>query len=571
MKHRLIAWLLIMAMSAGCLVSPAFALSTSQTDGDWKYEIESDGLVLTAYLGKDSRVIIPSELAGRNVVQIGIGCFQNNASLMTVEIPHGIRMIGREAFYGCSNLNKIYISGSVNEIGDRAFAFTGLSSAAIPGSVRRIGKEAFRGCEKLYNIVIEEGVGDLLSTEIGDSFGTGSVQLVEGIEIIDSKAFYGCNNLTMMRIPATVTTIGDMAIGYGDEGIQQSYQITGYPDSEGKRYADKNGFTFVAAEIPESNIGICGEKVQWRFDAQTGVLTIFGSGRMYDYAAAEQLPWYPLRNRITGGVVEENVTSLGEYLFSGSAVSSVALPESLLFVGKQAFGNCDALSKVIFCGDAPEFDDEAFHSTTLRAKYPSENGTWTHDILRDYGGNVTWYSENKIPFLDVPTDSFYYDAVAWAVDMGITTGTDATHFSPDAMCQRAAVVTFLWRAVGYPPQGAVLMPFVDVTEDAYYEDAVLWAVGHGVTSGTDATHFSPFAACNRAQVVTFLWRTMGCPAPESLDVPFKDVEEGSWYAPAVAWALEQGITTGMSAEQFGVNNTCNRAQIVTFLYRTFAA
>lgn len=570
MKHRLIACLLILTLAAALLASPIQALSVAQAEGDWKYEIGSNGLILTGYQGKDNRVVVPSELAGQSVVQIGTGCFQNNTKIMSVEIPHGIRLIGEEAFYGCSNLSKIHIGGSINEIGDRAFALTGLSAVVIPGSVRRIGEEAFRGCEKLYNIVIEEGVGDLFSTEIGDTFGSGSVQLNEGIEIIGSKAFYGCNNLTMMRIPSTVTTIDYMAIGYGDDGVQRGYQITGYAGSEGERYANENGFTFVSTERAEGNAGICGEEVQWSFNDQNGMLTISGSGRMYDYASAERLPWYALRSQINCAVVEEGITSLGEYLFSDSAVSSVSLPVSLKFVCKRAFANCDALSDVVFPGDAPEFDDEAFYGTTIRAEYPSENVTWTHKVMLDYGGDVTWYCENALPFVDVPKDSFYYDAVAWAVDMGITTGTDAEHFSPNAMCQRAAVVTFLWRAVGSPSQGTASMPFVDVVEGSFYEDAVLWAAAHGVTSGTDANHFSPFAACNRAQVVTFLWRTMGCPKPRQLDVPFTDVEPDSWYAPAVAWAVEHGITAGMSAEHFGVNNTCNRAQIVTFLYKTFA-
>ena len=170
------------------------------------------------------------------------------------------------------------------------------------------------------------------------------------------------------------------------------------------------------------------------------------------------------------------------------------------------------------------------------------------------------------PFADVAEDSFYYDAVLWAVGNGITTGADETHFLPDAICQRASVVTFLWRAAGSPEPETTVNPFVDVHEGEYYYDAVLWALENGITTGIDATHFAPFGNCSRAQVVTFLWRANGSPAAYGT-APFADVAEGQWYTDAVLWAVENGITNGMSATVFGVENTCNRAQIVTFLYR----
>ena len=171
------------------------------------------------------------------------------------------------------------------------------------------------------------------------------------------------------------------------------------------------------------------------------------------------------------------------------------------------------------------------------------------------------------PFADVTEDSFYYDAVLWAVENGITTGADETHFLPDAICQRASVVTFLWRAAGSPKPETTVNPFVDVNEGEYYYDAVLWALEKGITTGVDATHFAPFGNCSRAQVVTFLWRANGSPVSSAAN-PFADVAEGQWYTDAVLWAVEKGITNGMSANVFGVENTCNRAQIVTFLYRS---
>ena len=173
------------------------------------------------------------------------------------------------------------------------------------------------------------------------------------------------------------------------------------------------------------------------------------------------------------------------------------------------------------------------------------------------------------PFTDVPEGSFYYDPVIWAVAKGITNGTTPTTFGPNDQCMRAHVVTFLWRAAGSPEPTSTHNPFEDVKQTDFYYKAVLWAVDNGITNGLDATHFGPFAYCNRAQVVTFLHRALGNPAPSSQHNPFEDVPEGSFYHKPVLWAVEMGVTNGLDAVHFGPNAICNRAQIVTFLYRAF--
>ena len=173
------------------------------------------------------------------------------------------------------------------------------------------------------------------------------------------------------------------------------------------------------------------------------------------------------------------------------------------------------------------------------------------------------------PFTDVPEDSFYIDPVLWAVEKGITTGATETLFNPEGDCLRGHVVTFLWRAAGSPEPTSTYNPFSDVTENDFFYKAVLWAVENGITNGTSATEFSPYKECNRAQVVTFLWRSQGSP-DSAAEVTFTDVEEGQFYTTAVAWAVENGITNGMGDGTFGILITCNRAQVVTFLYRTLA-
>ena len=194
--------------------------------------------------------------------------------------------------------------------------------------------------------------------------------------------------------------------------------------------------------------------------------------------------------------------------------------------------------------------------------------TGTYVIYPDFEP-ATLTVETRLKFTDVPEGAFYDEPVQWAVDNGITNGLTDTTFGPDAACNRAQVVTFLWRAEGCPEPTATSHSFVDVQAGSFYEKAVLWAVENGITTGTDATHFSPNAVCNRATVVTFLHRAAGAPAVENANNPFSDVPADSWFTAPVLWAVEQGITNGLSATEFGPTANCNRAQVVTFLYRAY--
>lgn len=173
--------------------------------------------------------------------------------------------------------------------------------------------------------------------------------------------------------------------------------------------------------------------------------------------------------------------------------------------------------------------------------------------------------EETSPYRDVSKDSYYYDAVQWASNKGITNGVSDGVFAPDWVCTRGQIVTFLWRSVGSPAPKTAEMPFADVAEDAYYAQAVLWAVENGITKGTSETTFSPDQTCTRAHAVAFLYRLAGSPAVTGSS--FQDVAADAYYNAAVAWAVQQGITKGTSETTFSPNETCTRAQIVTFLYR----
>ena len=196
--------------------------------------------------------------------------------------------------------------------------------------------------------------------------------------------------------------------------------------------------------------------------------------------------------------------------------------------------------------------------------YTFENVRRTHTI------EVIFMKANGNPqtgvFVDVATGSYYEDAVDWAVENGITTGVSANRFDPNGVCTRAQAVTFLWRAAGSPAPRSRTMPFTDVPAGSYYYDAVLWAVENGITKGTSETRFSPDDTCTRAQIVAFLWRSEKSPAAGTAN-PFADVKSTAYYAGAVLWAVKENITKGTTSTTFSPNADCTRAQIVTFLWR----
>lgn len=184
------------------------------------------------------------------------------------------------------------------------------------------------------------------------------------------------------------------------------------------------------------------------------------------------------------------------------------------------------------------------------------------------GGTTTPGDTTKNPFTDVAQGVYYYDAVQWAVGKKITSGTSATTFTPDGICTRAQTVTFLWRSQGSPKAAGAENPFTDVSKDAYYYDAVLWAVEQGITNGTSATTFSPDATVTRGQTAAFLWRVAKQPQADQTANPFADVTQNAYYYNAVLWAVAKEITNGTSATTFSPDQGCTRAQIVTFLWRT---
>ena len=204
---------------------------------------------------------------------------------------------------------------------------------------------------------------------------------------------------------------------------------------------------------------------------------------------------------------------------------------------------------------------------TTYKEIPAAGHDYKDGVCTVCGAKDPNYKPPVNPFVDVKEKDYFYQPVLWAVENGITYGTSKTTFSPNATCTRAQAVTFLWRAMGSPEVSGVKNPFVDVKPSDYYYKAVLWAVKNGITQGIDATHFGPNNTVTRGQTVTFMWRAAGSPQVSGVKNPFVDVKSSDYYCKAVLWAVESGITNGMSATTFGPNSGCTRGQIVTFLYR----
>ena len=250
----------------------------------------------------------------------------------------------------------------------------------------------------------------------------------------------------------------------------------------------------------------------------------------------------------TGGTAKSSVSSAA----GGSTVTITVTPADGYKV--------DKVSAADSKGNSIKVTDKGDNKYTFTM--PSSKVTVTPTFSK-----IEETKPETIPFDDVSANDYFYDAVKWAADKGITGGVSSNLFAPEDGCTRAQIVTFLWRAAGSPEPKA-LSSFTDVSADAYYAKAVAWAVENGITVGTTDTTFSPDDICTRAHGVTFLYRAIKAAAPAGESV-FTDVPVSAYYADAVKWATEQGITKGISSTLFGPDAACTRAQIVTFLYRLY--
>ena len=417
----------------------------------------------------------------------------------TYIVPNGVKYVGDWVFSECYRLVNITLPDELLIIGGSAFyACTGLKSITIPNSVKYIGGIAFELCENIQTITIPSGV-----EEIGE------------------ETFMQCTSLKSINIPKSVTKIGNSAFDCCDSLTDVYYE---------------------------------GSSSQWRSINIAEYNTALTSANIHFNSHVHTYEGYTVTSPTCTepGYTTHKCTSC-DYSYNDSYIE----PLGHNYTEEVTAPTCTEGGYTTYtcsvCGDSYK----GSYVDPLGHDY--KNGTCTRCGVKDPN------YKPQADFVDVSSGSYCYDAVKWAVANGITNGTDTTHFSPNAGCTRGQVVTFLWRAAGEPTVGGNV-GFVDVAPGSYCYEAVKWAVANGITNGTDATHFSPNATCTRGQVVTFMYRAEGEPAVGG-NVGFVDVAPGSYCYEAVKWAVANGITKGTDATHFSPSATCTRGQIVTFLYR----
>ena len=498
-----------------------------------------------------TEIVLPPSLES-----IGEDAFAYCTGIEEIIIPNGVEYIGYGAFTGCSKLRTFKIDPSqpyfscdekgvlfnkdkttllsvpgayegaytvpegVTHVGKSAFAYcAGLTKAELPNSVQTLDESAFEGCTGLKEVTLSNSMTEITYSVFADCASLQEIKIPANIQDIEYSAFYGCTSLEAFHVDENNSCFNSDALGVllSEDGTE----LLRYPIGRKGAYTVPAGIRTIGDDA---------------FSGCTGLTEI---------------------------ILPQSIRFLGWAPFSDcTGLKKITIPGSITELNYADFYGCTALKEIYFLGDAPEMDEgELPDGVTLY--YIEGAAGWTSPTWKGYPTKTFTYQT----FKDVPASQYYYTPVLWAVEYGITNGTGKDLFSPDQDCTRGQIVTFLWRAAGSPEPASKDNPFTDVSAKDYYYKAVLWAVEQGITNGTSAEKFSPNRTCTRAQAVTFLWRANGEYICQDLGTPFTDVEREDYFYDAVLWAIENEITKGTGEAAFSPDRTCTRGQIVTFLYR----
>ena len=505
--------------------------------------------------------------------------------------------------YG-SYVTRLELGAGVRSVGDYAFAgLTSLASADCASSVLdSLGTGAFSGCVKLE-----------------------ALSGFDSVKIILSECFSGCKAMTASPIPAGCTSIGALAFsGTRIENLTVPAGVGSLGAGAFKNCLDLETVTLPThlAKVSSELFAGCTalKNVAIGSDADTGYTTGSAVIEPNAFSGCTELKNVSIYNRAENLIIDKNA------FFGCTELKSMMIGCRRLALNDNALPAGANMYYVHISGSYGSFAPRAFEGVTTPVIYPLNSTGWDESVRLNYGGSLSWEGEDnhthdfKItvtaptcsengyttyectgckekfvgnetfklghdfvngkcsvcgvvnPFTDLNAKGehiYYVDSILWASSNGITTGTSDTEFSPDASCTRAQVVTFLWRAAGKPEPSTSASPFTDIYEDSYYFKAVLWAVENGITTGTSNTEFSPEETCTRAQFVTFLWRYEGEPVCGDGN-PFTDLYSDAYYYKAVLWAAENGVAYGNGDGTFAPDDRCSRAQVVTFLARALA-
>ena len=420
----------------------------------------------------------------------------------------------------------------VTKLDECSYGHTQASSVRIGSDVTTLAYGAFYNAANLKSLSIPDNVKTLGESVLHDCYTVEQVALPEDLQVVPKGSMDYVPSLKSLYVPASVEVF--------DEYSLNALRSSSYKSDEYRK---------------QLTVYFGGTEDQWK--AITTPQSRWEDGA--DQPITEQVP---VANLLDGATVICNHT---HKLDAGTADPDHP---------NQLIRTCSECGKIVYeaksVDPSPKPDDTKPSPKPDDTK-PSPKPDDTKPSPKP--ADPSPKPADPIPpvdFKDVPDDAYYATPVAWAVDKQITDGTSDTTFSPEDTCTRGQIVTFLWRAADKPEPKSSTNPFADVQESDYFYKAVLWAVEQGITDGMTETTFGPNEGCTRGQVVTFMHRANELPEVQNASNPFADVTHNEYYYDAVLWAVEQGITDGTSETTFSPNDTCTRGQIVTFLYRDMA-
>lgn len=556
----------------------------------------ADKELLRCPVGKSADCTVPS-----GTVAIAGGAFKDCSKLESLVIPDSVTAIGKSAFENCTALKRITLPKSITKL--EALTFSGcaaLAEIALPDGLKALGEKVFSGCAALKSVRIPAEVTVIPTEAFYGCSSLESITIPKSVSHINERAFDGCTALKKVDYLGSDTDWSRVTKETGNNALDNAEKSFTRTDHEHK-YTD----TVIPPTCTERGCTVhlcaCGDK---REDSYTPPLGhSYKGGICVRCGILDPNKDIPHKHDFIPTVTKPTCMSEGFTTYTCSCgecytkdyVSAVGHKTQLQnakavgcltggYTGDEVCTVCGKVFKqgsVIFAlGHDPQ-------PARVKAPTCTESG-YTGDLICMRCGDMTQIgktvaaaghkffggvcsvcgtkgAEAAPEFDDVKSGAFYFDAVQWAVENGITNGTGKNTFSPNDVCSRYQIVMFLWRAAGQPEAKAAVS-FADVKPGDIFYEAVQWAVERGITKGTSSTSFSPYAPCTRGQIVTFLYRSAGSPKVSGA-CNFSDVSSCSFCHDAVIWASSEGITNGTSAGRFSPNEGCTRAQVVTFLYR----
>lgn len=436
------------------------------------------------------------------IVTVGRWAYHECPSLSSLTLPSSIRTVDNLAFYGCKGIETLTLNEGLETIGDNAFQGLGIQLLKIPSSVTSIGSSAFKECKSLRFVNMVGGGTELKDSTFRGCSALERIKLCDSLEAIRYDVFYGCSSLTRIDFPDSLAVIR-----------------TGV-------FSNCTSLRTVVVPNPDIELGFGGDGILG--DKQNVKLYAPIPSDTFDFAYKFNYDLYPLDMTPPDDWDPENP-------MPEPPPSEEPTP-------------------------TPEAPTPPPEEPTPPPEEPTPSSNPTPEPPPTQEPRPT-----PVVFTDVKEGAFYYDAVYWAIEYGITTGATATTFAPTNDCTRAAAVTFLWRAAD-EPEPTIANPFTDVPDGAYYSKAVRWALENGITNGISDTEFGTNSACTRGMIVTLLHRALDKPSASG-SKNFTDVKSGQFYYDAVRWAAATGVTSGATETTFNPGGICTRGMIVTFMFR----